>query len=79
MTISKSQAQAMVLERWRALPAGERQTYAQAIAFAAKLAPELDFETLGRPPKIIQGWLVREINGVPTTGSAPVPPRGLVR
>jgi len=46
--MSKSQAQAMVLERSRALPAAERQTYAQAIAFAAKLAPELDFETLGR-------------------------------
>ena len=58
--MSKSQAQAMVLERSRALPAAERQTYAQAIAFAAKLAPELDFETLGRPPKIIQGWLVRD-------------------
>ena len=76
MTISKSQAQAMVLERSRALPAAERQTYALAIVFAAKLTPSSTSKRGGDSPKIIQGWLVREINGVPTTGSAPVPPRG---
>lgn len=68
MTISKDEAHSLVLTRWRALPVSERKTYAQAIAFAADLAAELDFETLGHPQKIIQGWLVREIDGAPMKG-----------
>jgi hypothetical protein len=31
---------------------------AQAQTFAAEIAAQVDFETLGRKQKIIEGWLV---------------------
>lgn len=76
MKISKDEAHSLVLRRWRALPVADRKTYAQAIAFAAGLAQELDFETLGHPQKIIQGWLVREIDGAPMNGPSLAPSGG---
>ena len=39
----------------------ERQTTDQAQVFAASLADELDFRTMGNERKVIAAWLVRDI------------------
>lgn len=64
--MTKSQAHAEVLKRWREKPFKDRKTYAQAQAFALELVDQLDFQTLGQKQKIIEGWLVREVDGVTT-------------
>jgi len=59
--MDKAAAQAEALRLWHALPARERQTHHQATAFAAVIAPQLAFETLGVHDKIVEGWLVRDL------------------
>ncbi len=59
--MDKSAAQKEALRLWRALPALERQNHREAVAFAAKIAPDLDFETLGDHHKVVEGWLVRDV------------------
>ena len=51
--------------------ADDRQTLEQAEFFAAALAGELDFRTMGNSRKIILGWLVRDLAGLPPWGNVP--------
>lgn len=39
----------------------DRQSFMQAQVFAAGLAEELDFRTMGNERKVIAAWLVRDI------------------
>ncbi|RYE07491.1 MAG: hypothetical protein EOP22_17580 [Hyphomicrobiales bacterium] len=59
--MTKDDAQKLALERWRKLPLMERQTHKQAQVFAASLADELDFRTMGNERKVIAAWLIRDI------------------
>ena len=61
--MTKDEARQEALRRWRALPEAERTTIDQAQVFAAGLAEELDFRTMGNERKVIAAWLVREIEG----------------
>ena len=66
MKLSKSEAHAEVLRQWRARPSKARADYKMAIDFAAELAPKLDFDTLGDRRKVVEGWLVSEVDGFAT-------------
>ena len=59
--MTKAEAERETLIRWRALPLKDRQTYKQATVFAAKLANELNFVTLGTKERIIVAWLARDL------------------
>jgi len=69
MKLTESEAHAEVLRRWREKPFKDRKTYTQAQAYALELAAVIDFETLGRKNKIIEGWLVRELDGPTLTST----------
>lgn len=58
--MDKAVAEAEAIRMWRALPAKDRRTHHQAVAFASQIEPLLQFETLGKRDKIIEGWIVRE-------------------
>ena len=60
--MTKDEAYKEAIRRWRALPLMERQTYDQAQLFAATLADQLDFRTMGNERKVIAAWLVRDID-----------------
>ena len=59
--LTKDEAKQEALRRWRALPEEERRTHDQAQVFAAGLADELDFRTMGNERKVIEAWLVRDL------------------
>ncbi len=59
--MTKDEAYKEAIRRWRELPLMERQTYDQAQVFAASLADQLDFRTMGNERKVIAAWLVRDI------------------
>lgn len=59
--MTKDEAYAEALRRWHELPAAERQDFAQAQVFAASLAEELDFRTMGNVRKVIAAWLLRDL------------------
>jgi len=61
--LTKDEAKTEALRRWHALPEEERQTWRQAQVFAASLAEELDFRTMGNERKVIAAWLVRDLTG----------------
>lgn len=61
--MTKDEARLEALRRWRALPEDDRRTVDQAQVFAAGLAEELDFRTMGNERKVIAAWLVRDIEG----------------
>ena len=61
--MTKDEAKVEALRRWRALPEAERRTHDQAQVFAAGLAEELDFRTMGNERKVIAAWLVRDLDG----------------
>jgi hypothetical protein len=69
--LSKDDARAETLRRWRALPEADRTTAEQADLFAAALADELSFRTMGNVRKVILGWLTREMDGLPPWGNVP--------
>jgi hypothetical protein len=62
--ISKTDAQRIVLDRWRRLPERRRQTSEDAEAFAAE-CKDVVFETLGDRQKVIFGWIIREMEANP--------------
>ena len=72
---TKDEAREESLRRWRALPPTERQTIDQAQIFAAALAGQLDFRTMGNSRMVILGWLVRDLDGLPAWGN--IPPESL--
>jgi hypothetical protein len=59
--LTKDEAYQEVLRRWHKLPEEDRQTISQAQVFAAGLADELDFRTMGNERKVIEAWLVRDL------------------
>lgn len=59
--VTKDEARREVLKRWRALPTGERKTFAQATAFALAIDPTIEFETMGSKPRMIAAWLQRDL------------------
>ncbi len=68
---TKDEAREESLRRWHALPPTERQTFDQAQIFAAALAGQLDFRTMGNSRMVILGWLVRDLDGLPAWGNIP--------
>ena len=58
--MDKAVAEAEAIRLWRALPAKDRRNHRQAVAFAALIEPSLQFDTLGKRHKIVEGWIVRE-------------------
>ena len=58
--MDKAVAQKEAIRLWRDLPVLQRATHKQAVAFAAQIAPQIQFESFGDHRKIVEGWLVRE-------------------
>jgi hypothetical protein len=73
---TKDEAREETLRRWHALPDDDRQTIEQANVFAAALADDLDFRTMGNTRRVILGWLIRDLEGKPAWGN--VPPESVV-
>ena len=59
--LTKDEAFNEALRRWHELPEQERQSITQAQVFAAGLAEQLDFRTMGNERKVIEAWLVRDL------------------
>jgi len=59
--LTKDEARKQVLKLWRALPPLERQSFAQAEAFALSIAPSVEFETMGNKSRVIVAWLQRDL------------------
>ena len=59
--MTKDEAFQEALRRWHKLPEEDRQTISQAQVFAAGLADALDFRTMGNERKVIEAWLVRDL------------------
>jgi hypothetical protein len=59
--LTKDEAFHESLRRWHDLPEDERQTHTDAKVFAAGLAELLDFRTMGNERKVIEAWLVRDL------------------
>lgn len=68
--MTKDEAQQVALRRWHELPPAERKTPEQAQVFAASLADDLDFRTMGNERKVIAAWLVRDIEAGETVPRA---------
>jgi len=68
---TKDEAREETLRRWHALPDHERQTIEQANVFAAAVADDFDFRTMGNTRRIILGWLIRDLEGKPAWGNVP--------
>jgi hypothetical protein len=58
--LTKDEARREVLRLWRALPATERKSFAQATAFAQAIEASIEFTTVGVKTKIIAAWLQRD-------------------
>jgi hypothetical protein len=59
--MTKDEARREVVKRWRALPAGARQTHAHLSQFAHALAQEIVFETLADRTRLIEAWLIKDM------------------
>ena len=70
--MTKEEAFRQAIERWHALPAAERQTHTHAEVFAAALADELDFRTMGNSRKVIAAWLIRDLESERDDGAGVV-------
>jgi hypothetical protein len=60
--LTKDEAHREAIRRWHQLPDDERQTVLHAQVLAAGLAEELDFRTMGNRRRIIEAWLVEDID-----------------
>ena len=69
--LTKDEAREESLRRWRELPLEERLTHSHAAVFAAALAGQLDFRTMGNARKVIEAWLVHDLAGLPPWGRIP--------
>ena len=69
MQQTKDEAREETLRRWTALPAEDRLTLEQANVFAAALAEQLEFRTMGNRRRVILGWIVRDMDGLPAWGN----------
>lgn len=59
--MNKEEARREVVRRWREQPVMSRQTHEQAGVFAASIAQSFDFHTVANRQRLIQAWLVRDI------------------
>lgn len=59
--MTKDEAHREVLKRWHALPLASRKTFDDALAFAKVLDAAIQFETLGIKSRIIEAWLIRDL------------------
>ncbi|MEO7222874.1 MAG: hypothetical protein ABIY37_10410, partial [Devosia sp.] len=59
--LTKDEAYHEALRRWHELPEDDRQTHTDAKVFAAGLADALDFRTMGNERKVIEAWLVQDL------------------
>lgn len=59
--MTKEEARREVVRRWRALPYRDRQTHASLSQFAHALAQEISFDTLGDRVRLIEAWLVKDV------------------
>ena len=59
--MDKSAAEREAIRLWRNLPLQERLSPQQAIAFAAMVAPTLDFDEPHKRSKQIEGWLLKDL------------------
>jgi hypothetical protein len=59
--LTKDEARREAIRRWRALPIQERQTHVQAGVFAAGLVEDLDFRTMTNRRKLIEAWLIEDM------------------
>lgn len=59
--IIKDDARKQVLRMWHDLPVAQRQTFAQAEAFAIAIEPSLEFRTMGDKLKVVTAWLQRDV------------------
>jgi hypothetical protein len=73
--MTKDEAREESLSRWHALPPEHRETHENAQIFAAALAEQLDFRTMGNARKVILGWLLNDLRGLPPWGR--IRPEGL--
>jgi hypothetical protein len=62
--LTKDEAHSEAIRRWRELPVADRQTIENANVFAASLADELDFRTMGNERKVIAAWLIHDIEKI---------------
>jgi hypothetical protein len=62
--LTKDEAHREAIRRWHQLPNDERQTPLHAQVLAAGLVEELDFRTMGNRRRIIEAWLVEDIDPV---------------
>jgi hypothetical protein len=60
--LTKDEAHREAIRRWHQLPEGERQTPLHAQVLAAGLADELDFRTMGNRRRVIEAWLMEDID-----------------
>jgi hypothetical protein len=67
--VNKQEAEVEALRLWHALPPENRSDIVHALAFAQLIAKTLPFDTLGQHDKIVQAWLVRDLQ---RTSVAPV-------
>lgn len=70
--LSKDDAHREAIRRWHALPESERETYMQARVFAAGLADELQFRSMTDRRKLIEAWLIEDMD--PRVRDRPKPP-----
>lgn len=59
--MDRAAAEKEAIRLWRNLPVQDRLTRQQAVAFAAMIAPTLDFDEPARRIRLIEGWLIRDL------------------
>jgi hypothetical protein len=60
--MTKQDAEREAIRRWSLLPAFERQSYDDAIAYSKRLELDLEFHTVTNRQKLIAAWLIRELD-----------------
>ncbi len=63
--MNQAQAKAEVLRVWRALPADQRSTEAQAAQFAMAQYPNYLFRCAGDRYQVIKGWVINDLSSYP--------------
>jgi hypothetical protein len=58
----RADAQKAIIREWLALPADERKTKEQAVAYAMRAAHRLKFRYKGDRHQLIQIWLFKYVN-----------------
>jgi hypothetical protein len=59
--MDRATAEKEAIRLWRNLPVQDRLTRQQAVAFAAMIAPTLEFDEPARRTRLIEGWLIKDL------------------